>query len=98
MSQQQQPKGIGAATPEQDPDEKVTICNSDPFPRVVDFGVAPDGQRRTVQIPAAKVDKLHTTTVGQAGWTRAEWEETCKHPTARHLVARGALSLKGRVG
>lgn len=76
---------------------KVIVINSDPWFRSVDFGTDANGVRKVLSIPEAKTDKMHKTTVGQVEMTHAEWEAICAHPTAKHLVASGSLSLKGSV-
>jgi hypothetical protein len=79
--------------------EMVTVINSSPFPREVDFGLvnAETGERKALRIDAAVVDKLHATKVGKAQWSREDWDAVCAHPTAKHLVEAGDLSLQGKV-
>lgn len=79
------------------PARKVTVVNSEPYPRAVDCGANEDGTRKILSIPKAKIDKLHHVTPGEAELTAADWELICAHPSAKHLVAKGTLSLKGQV-
>lgn len=88
-------ESAGAAKPQARPatgEPTVTVLNSDPFLRTV-LLPGEGGVQRPVSIPPGKVDKFHKTTPGRVEVTAADWELIKKHPTAKHLVKAGTLSL-----
>lgn len=77
------------------PERTVTVLNSDPYLRTIDFGVDPEtSERKDLTIPAAQTNKFHKTTPGRKeGVPISVWEMVLKHPTASKLVKTGTLTL-----
>ncbi len=71
----------------------VVVLNADPFLRTFALPASGGETRRTVSIPAAKVDGFKKTTPGRAQVDRADWQAIVENPTAKALLATGTISL-----
>jgi hypothetical protein len=99
MSDQRTPQPPAPKQAEKVDDQRVTVLNADPYLRTIDFGENPaDGTRRGVSIPASKTDKFHRVTPGRAEMPLSDWQAIKAHPTAKHLVRRGVLTLLAAEG
>ena len=88
-------RDAGATSAPKAPERTVTVLNSDPYLRTIDFGVDPEtSERKDLTIPAAATNKFHKTTPGRKeGVPISVWEMVLKHPTASKLVKSGTLTL-----